>query len=87
MPTTADLIDAAENALQAYDIAAANLQTATTALSNAKATLQIANQNLHDDLVANGPYAWIDTTTTPASVTIYAAADPDTYSATPIRTS
>jgi hypothetical protein len=82
---TKDLIDAA---LQARD----DLANAQTGMSGAGATLQAAqaakataDQALHDDLSSNGPFADIDETSTPMSVTLYTSQDPDSWNSTPVR--
>lgn len=84
--STQALIDAALAAKTAFDTAKASMQQATSTLQQAQATLVQAEQDLHDDLAANGPYATVDETTTPPVVTVYSAVDPDTYQATVIRT-
>jgi hypothetical protein len=85
--STEELIDDALAALDSYNEAMGNASSAAQALSSAKEFLDAANQALHDDLVANQAYARVDTTVTPVSVVIYTAAEPNTYTATPIRTS
>ena len=82
---TYDLIQAALTAKDAYDAATGIASTAATALQNAAATLTAANQALHDDLAQNGPALLRDTDPSATEATLYAALDPDTYSATPIR--
>jgi len=82
---TYDLIMAALEAKSAYDQAVGAAQAAAAALSQAQSVLAAANQALHDDLAANGPAVIVDETSTPPAVTLYAAVDPDTYSATPLR--
>jgi hypothetical protein len=84
---TQALIDAALAAKDAFQNATDNANTAAQTLRDAAASVTQANQMLHDDLAANGAYASVDTTVTPPTVVLYAAVDPDTYSATPIRTS
>ena len=81
---TKQLIDAALAAKSTYDQASATMSSSTAALNQAKTDLEAANQALHDDLADNGARCVIDTTTTPPTVTVYTAADPDSYTATPV---
>jgi hypothetical protein len=83
--STHDLIQAALDAQTAFDAAQATMKSASQALQQAQANLTAANQALHDDLAANGPAAIVDETTTPATVTMYTAVDPDSWQATEIR--
>ena len=83
--TTRELIEAALQAQTDYDTAASNMAAATTALQNAKVALADANQAVHDDLAANGPAVIVDESVDPITVTLYTAAEPDTFTATPIR--
>ena len=78
-------IDAALEAQTDYDDAVRGSATATVKLQQARQTLTLANQALHDDLAANGPAYTLDETVTPPVLTVYQAVDPDTYSATVIR--
>jgi hypothetical protein len=82
---TSSLIDAALTAKADFDSASTTANIALAALQDAIATLQAANQALHDDLLDNGPAVRLDETTDPPTVTLYTPVDPDTYAATPIR--
>jgi hypothetical protein len=83
--STRELIDAALAAKADFDNAQSAMSQAATALQTAQAALVSCNQALHDDLAANGPFADVDTSATPITVTLYTAEDPDTWNATPIR--
>jgi hypothetical protein len=83
--TTFELILAAEKAKSDDDEASVNLGLAQAAKQRTAAALVAANQALHDDLAANGPACVVDASVTPPRVTMYTAADPDTYEATEIR--
>jgi hypothetical protein len=83
--STSDLIDAALTAKANFTSATTAANTAAAALQTAAQALTAANQALHDDLSTNGPAVVVDETTTPPTVTLYTAADPDSYSATEIR--
>jgi hypothetical protein len=82
---TSALIDAADAAKAAFDEATTSANIAVTTLQQAAATMQAANQALHDDLAANGPAVRINDTVSPPTVTLYTAVDPDDFAATPIR--
>jgi hypothetical protein len=81
---TGELIDAALAAQADYNDAKLGSAAASARLQQAQQTLTDANQALHDDLEQNGPAVTISDDTPPV-VTLYEAADPDTYSATVIR--
>jgi len=83
--STLDLINVALDAKEAYDTAYAAVGQAAAQVQTCLQALQTANQNLHDDLASGGACCVIDDTTTPPTVTVYTAADPDSYTATPIR--
>jgi hypothetical protein len=83
--STTELIDAAIEAKANFDAATGNANTAAAALRDAITTLTDANQAVHDDLSANGPYARLDPSVSPTGVTLYTPVDPDTFAATPIR--
>lgn len=83
--STSELILAAQQALQEFNDATTNMTAAGNRLEAARNTLVAANQALHDDLAANGPAVLVDSSTTPPTVVMYVANDPDTYTATPIR--
>ncbi len=83
--TTYELIQAAEKAKADDEEASQNLGVAQAAKGRTAAALAAANQALHDDLAANGPACVVDDSTTPPTVTVYTAADPDTYEATELR--
>ena len=83
--TTQELISAALAARDEFESASLALEAATARLQTAKDNLTAANLQLHDDLAANGPACVVDTSTQPATVTMYSASDPDTWIATPIR--
>jgi hypothetical protein len=85
MPTTRELIEAALAAQEAFDTATATLAGATAAVAQAKTELTAANLSVHNDLVAGGPCCIIDESTDPPTVTMYTAAEPDSFTATPIR--
>lgn len=83
--TTRDLIEVALQAQTAFDAARQQASQAAGQLQQAQANLTAANQALHDDLAQNGPAVVVDDTVTPPEVTLYAAVDPDSWSATTIR--
>jgi hypothetical protein len=82
---TRALIDAVLAAQAQLADAESAFASATAALDAARTALANASLALHDDLVANGAVLYVDESTTPPSYTIYSAAEPDTFTATPIR--
>jgi hypothetical protein len=83
--STRELIEAALAAQEAFDTATATLAGASAAVAQAKSELTAANLAVHNDLTASGACAIIDETTDPPTVTMYTAAEPDSFTATPIR--
>jgi hypothetical protein len=83
---TEALVEAVNTAQDAFDTAFANTKATTDALRTANDTLVAAKQALHDDLAQNGMYGHLDTSVSPPTLTLYTAADPDSFTATPIRT-
>ena len=87
--TTRELIAEALQAKSDFDFATSSLSTAVQAVQNAQDALAAANKALHDDLLpapaGNGPALVFDDTIDPPTAVVYSAADPDTYTATPVR--
>jgi hypothetical protein len=83
--TSKDLIQAAELAQTAFDDATTQFGAAAQQVQEAQATLTDAQQAVYDDLTANGACVLVDETTTPVTVTLYTAADPNTYTSKEIR--
>jgi hypothetical protein len=83
--STKDLIQAAEDAQAAFDDASAQFGAAAQQVQQAQTILTAANQAVHDDLAENGACVIVDDTTSPVTVTMYTANDPDSFTATPIR--
>jgi len=83
--STNELIQQALAAQEEFQAASDNMAQATGRLQAARDALVLANQRLHDDLAANGPAVVVDSSTTPATVTMYSAVDPDSWLARPIR--
>jgi hypothetical protein len=61
------------------------IDAALAAQTASDVDIAAANQALHDDLAANGPAVIVDETTTPLTVTMYSAVDPDTWTSAEIR--
>ena len=83
--STLQLIQAAEAAQAAFDQASQQFQAAAQQVQQAQQVLSDANQAVYDDLSANGACVVVDDSTSPSTVTMYTAADPNTFTATPIR--
>jgi hypothetical protein len=83
--TTKQLIDIAHRAQAALDKALMVANKVAEVIQSLKNDVQNANQNVHDDLAANGPCIVVDNTTSPPTALMYTAVDPDSFTATPVR--
>ena len=81
--TTKDLIDAAMDAALAKDAADATAATDLSIAQQAATALTEANQAVYNDLSTNGPAIYMSGE--PVSYYLAAAAEPATYTLTPLR--